>query len=268
MVLFCAEFMTDLFDPSQHPGDRRYADSRKDRPPPPPWRKVRAKLRYRWAVPFVYSDWLAGWAAYALGRLSFIELLEIFGSCSVLIAVIFYFAESGQRTQARHYQAWQVINTAQGKGGNGGRIDALAQLNDDHIPLVGVDVSDAYLEGVRLENADLRRSRLSGADLKDSDLARADMEEATLRFANLRDSNLTGCMFLDANLTDADLTGADLSGADLQGAVLDRADLTNADLAGVLHWQSIAGIAGATLQNVRNPPDGFLAWAKAHSAGN
>jgi hypothetical protein len=259
--------MTDLFDPNHHPGDRRIADSRKDRPPPPPWRKVRAKLRIRWAVPFVYFDWLTAWAAYGLGRLSLIELLEIFGSCSVLIAVIFYFAESGQRTQARHYQAWQVINTAQGKGGNGGRIDALAQLNDDHIPLVGVDVSDAFLQGVRLENADLRRSKLAGADLKGSDLAHADLEESNLRFTNLRDSALAGCIFLNANLSDVDFTGADLSGADLQGATLDRADLTNADLTGILHWQAIASLTGATLQNVRNPPDGFLAWAKAHQAG-
>ncbi len=39
------------------------------------------------------------------------------------MAVIFYFSESGDRLKQKHYQAWQVINTAQGKGGSGGRIE-------------------------------------------------------------------------------------------------------------------------------------------------
>jgi hypothetical protein len=258
--------MTDLFDPNHHPGDRRVAEWRKDRPPPPAWRQVRARLRFRWAAPFAYFDWLADWAAYALGRLSFIELLEIFGSCSVLIAVIFYFAESGQRTQARHYQAWQVINTAQDKGGSGGRIDAMAQLNDDHVPLVGIDVTNAFLEGVRLENGELRRSVMAGADLKGADLSHANLDSSYLHSTNLRQANLTGANFHDVNLSGGDLTGADLSGADLQGAILDQADLTDADLAGIVHWQDIHSIDGAVLQNVHNPPDGFLDWARKHNA--
>ena len=90
------------------------------------------------------------WVAYALSNWKFIEVLEYLGSFGVLIAVIFYFAETGDRLKQKHYQAWQVINSAQGKGGNGGRMEALEELNADGVPLVGVDLSPAFLQGVRL----------------------------------------------------------------------------------------------------------------------
>src|ERR1700741_4710735 len=76
---------------------------------------------------------------------------------------IFYFSESGNRIKQKHYQAWQVINTAQGKGGSGGRIEALEELNADGVPLVGVDVSSAFLQGLTLERANLLRADFSSA---------------------------------------------------------------------------------------------------------
>jgi len=57
----------------------------------------------------------------------------------------------------KHYQAWQVVNTAQGKGGSGGRIEALQELDQDGVPLVGVYVAGASLQGVRLPKAGLNR---------------------------------------------------------------------------------------------------------------
>ena len=56
----------------------------------------------------------------------------------MLLAVVSYFSESKDRIKQKHYQAWQVINSAQGKGGSGGRIDALEELHADGVPLVGV----------------------------------------------------------------------------------------------------------------------------------
>jgi hypothetical protein len=73
-----------------------------------------ARLKHRWMVPFGAFEWLSEWVAYGLSRWSFLEVLEYLGSFSVLIGVIFYFSESGDRIKQRHYQAWQVINTAQG----------------------------------------------------------------------------------------------------------------------------------------------------------
>jgi hypothetical protein len=78
---------------------------------------------------FFTLEWCWDWAAWALNNWAFVEVLERLGSFSVLVAVVFYFAESGKRTRQGYYQAWMVINTAQGKGGSGGRIEALQHLS-------------------------------------------------------------------------------------------------------------------------------------------
>src|SRR5579862_9067447 len=195
-----------------------------------PARWKERKLSTRWPAPLVFIEWMWEWAAWALSNWAFLEVLEYLGTFSVLVAVIFYFTEAGSRVKLRHYQAWQVINTAQGKGGSGGRIEALQELNHDKVPLVGVDVSSAFLQGVRLEHANLLRSDFSSADVRNGDLAYSNLLLANLNSANLRDANLDHAQFLQADLQDADLTGANLGGADLSGAILDRADLRNADL--------------------------------------
>ena len=125
---------------------------------PADWNTIRSGLKHRWLLPLRAFEWIWEWVAYALSRWSFLEVLEYLGSLSILVGVIFYFSESGDRVKQRHYQAWQVINTAQGKGGSGGRIDALQELNADKVPLVGVDVSAAFLQGVRLDRANLLRA--------------------------------------------------------------------------------------------------------------
>jgi len=182
-----------------------------------------------------------------------------------LVAVIFYFAESGDRRKQKHYQAWQVINTAQGKGGSGGRIEALQELNDDRQPLVGLDAAGAFLQGVRLDGANLLRCNLEAADLRDSHLAAAELQYANLRVANFRSGDLHLAHLRDASLQDADLVGASLAGADLGSADLEDADLRNTDLAGTL-WRDIKSIQGANIYGVRHPPDGFLPWALEHGA--
>src|SRR5216683_4496714 len=123
------------------------------RKPPGEWTAYRQHVTPRWLTPFYAIDWLFAWMAHFLSRWALLELLEYLGTFSILIAVVFYFAESGDRIKQKHYQAWQVINTAQGKGGSGGRIEALQELNADGIPLVGVDAAGAFLQGVRLRGA-------------------------------------------------------------------------------------------------------------------
>ena len=183
----------------------------------------------------------------------------------MLIAVIFYFAESGDRVKQRHYQAWQVINTAQGKGGSGGRIEALQELNADHVPLVGVDVSSAFLQGLNLKSANLMRSDFSAADLRNSNLIGVNFTLANLHTANLRNSSLDHAVFANADLTDTDLAGSSLVGADLTGVFLDDADLRQADLKST-EWQNIKSLKGANIAGLRNAPKGFQAWAIAHGA--
>ena len=203
--------------------------------------------------------------AFLLSNWSFLEVLEYLGSFSVLAGVIFYFSESGDRIMQRHYQAWQVINTAQGKGGSGGRIEALQELNRDKVPLVGVDVSSAFLQGLRLEGANLLRADFSAADMRGSDLKAADFAYADLHSANLRGSDLENASFEHANLNEADLVGSDLAGARFDGADLGGVDLRNADLRDV-QWQQLKNIRMANLAGAKNAPPGFVAWALKNGA--
>ncbi len=237
----------------------------KARQKPQTWEAHRNSIRYGWSVPLHAVNWCFDWMAYFLSRWAVLEVLEYAGTLSVLVAIILYFAESGDRKKQKHYQAWQVINTAQGKGGNGGRIEALQELNTDRVPLVGVDASGAFLQGVRLARADLVRADLSGSDLRTSDFSGANLENSDLNFANFRGAILRGTNLKNANLRDTDLNGANLTNADLSGALLDRADICDADLSG-LKWRGIASIAGAKIHGVKNAPAGFVEWALAHQA--
>jgi pentapeptide repeat protein len=226
-----------------------------------------SRPRRRWAIPFFALDWICEWAAYYLGRWNFLEVLEYLSSFGVLVAVLFYFTESGDRVKQRHYQAWQVVNTAQGKGGSGGRIEALQELNADGVPLIGVDASGAFLHGVHLAGAKLVRANLSSADLRNSEFRKADLEDTDLRFANFRDSDLRSADLRGADLTESDLTEADLTNAQLAGASLGGADLRYADLAGV-SWEKLSSVKGANIHGVRNAPVGFIEWATQHDAVN
>ncbi|MGA2738868.1 MAG: pentapeptide repeat-containing protein [Bryobacteraceae bacterium] len=217
------------------------------------------------ALPFHALEWTLQWSAYYLSRWALLEVLEYLSVLSVLFAVIFYFAESGDRQKQKHYQAWQVINTAQGKGGSGGRIEALQELNFDHVPLVGVNAAGAFLQGIQLHGANLLRANLEAADLRDSILEAVDLQYANLRSANFRQANLSGTKLEGADLSDADLVNADLHGADLRGASLEDADLRGANMGGV-QWKEIKNIGNANIHGVRNAPEGFAAWAIQHHA--
>jgi len=232
---------------------------------PDPWNVRRHELKRGWAVPLWAFEWFCEWIAFVLSNWSFLEVLEYLSSFGVLIAVIFYFGESGDRLKQKHYQAWQVINTAQGKGGNGGRIEALQELNADGISLVGVDVAGAFLQGIRLQHATLVRSNFSAADSRDSDLSFADLSDANLRSANFRDSTLRSANMEHADLTDADLFSADLTGADLSRATLVNVDLRNSNLAN-LKWNDRLDLKNANVFGVKNAPEGFLAYASKRGA--
>jgi hypothetical protein len=238
-----------------------------ERKHPDAWSIYCERARSPWLKPFLAIDWVFNWAAHYLSRWVLLEVLEYLGTFSILIAAIFYFAESGDRVKQKHYQAWQVINTAQGKGGSGGRIDALQELNADKVPLVGIDLTDAFLQGVNLDHADLSRSDFGSADLRDSSLRSANLAYASLNTANLRGSDLRRANLIRAVLTDADLSNANLSGADLSGARLDGADLRGASLRGV-KWKSITSFKTANVYGVKFPPPGFVDWALTHGAVN
>jgi hypothetical protein len=232
---------------------------------PEPWSVRRQTLKRGWTLPLWGFEWFCEWIAYILSNWSFLEVLEYLGSFGVLIAVIFYFSESGDRIKQKHYQAWQVINTAQGKGGNGGRIEALQELNTDRIPLIGVDLSGAFLQAIHLHGARLSRANFAAADLRNADFTGADFYYANLRSANFRESTLRNANFVDADLTDADFSDADLSGADLSETLLGQTDLRNTNVSNIT-WRNIRDFKGANIFGVKNAPPGFIADALKNGA--
>jgi hypothetical protein len=238
---------------------------RDEYPRPRPWQEHRTTVAHPWITPLHRFDWWLRWLAYYLSRWALLEVLEYLGTFSVLIAVIFYFSEAGDRKKQKHYQAWQVINTALGQGGSGGRIEALQELNEDGVPLVGVNASGAFLQELHLHKANLLRCDLSAADLRDSVLQDAHLEFANLKSANLRHSDLRKSNFTNADLSDTDLTDANLSEADLTGVDLTNADLRRTDLKDV-RWQNIKAMAQANVYGLRNAPAGFVEWAVSHGA--
>jgi hypothetical protein len=150
-----------------------------------------------------------------------------------------------------NYQAWQVINSAQGKGGSGGRVEALADLLANGVSLAGIRLDDAWLEQVRLPGAQLRR-----ASLVRTNLASAILTDACLEGADLR----------EADLVNADLSRADLRGANVTGARLSLARLDGADLRDLVGWESVTAFGHASVDGVRHAPRGFVEHARRHGA--
>jgi hypothetical protein len=236
-----------------------------ERKRPHPWPYYRGEARHPVFIPVHGLEWACRWLVYYLSGWAFLEVLEYIGTLSIFFAVISYFAESGDRLKQKHYQAWQVINTAQGKGGAGGRIDALEELDKDGVALVGVDLADAFLQGVELKGADLGRSNFSSADVRGGNFEGARLEFANLASTNIRNGNFQHANLRNATFQDADLQGADLAGADLEGTDLSKADLRNADLHDI-KWSKIANIKLANILGVRNSSPDFSSWALQNGA--
>jgi uncharacterized protein YjbI with pentapeptide repeats len=232
---------------------------------PGPLKEHLQRARYAWLRPFFALEWVWGWLSYLLGNWSFLEVLEYLGTLSILLGVILYFAESSDREKQKHYQAWQVINTAQGKGGSGGRNEALQELVADRVDLVGVDVSDAFLMGVRLPRANLARASLRGADLRMAVFDQANLQYADLSSANIRNGSLVKANLEYAMFADSDLNGCNLSEANCEDSDFSRADLRNCELKN-LNWKGIKEVKLANLFGVKDAPDGFIAWAMQNGA--
>jgi pentapeptide repeat protein len=237
----------------------------KRRTHPEPWAVHRARATSGWLVPLFAVEWAFSWIAYVLSGWAFLEVLEYIGTLSILVAVISYFMESDSRVKQKHYQAWQVINSATSKGGSGGRIEALESLHADNVPLVGVDVSGAFLQGIDLTGADLSRANFHATDVRNGKFAKTRFNFSDLSSANFRNTTFERADLENANLEDSDLMSANLSRARLEGANLAKADLREADLSRV-EWERIANIKLANILRIKNAPPGFADWAKKRGA--
>ena len=173
------------------------------------------------------------------------QLFEDAESIAISSAAAIFFLESPDRKKKEQYEAWQLINSAQGQTGSGGRIQALEDLNEGRVDLEGLAIPKADLSGIDLNRGKLRRANceetqldranlsgasLSGANLSSANLFSANLCRANLFSANLLDANLFGANLFGANLIDANLRNADLSNANLRNAELVGVNLSNANL--------------------------------------
>ena len=205
------------------------------------WQERKKRIRHRWAKPFIWFEWLMERFVNRLHSWAFIDFLDLVARFSIIFAVIFYFAESGDRKKQKHFQAWQLINSV----GKGGAKEALEELNRDQVLLAGINLKNCYLERIRLPGAYLWKANLAGAYLSRANLEGTRLWKASLAGAYLSGASLEGANLIEANLLGANLTGANLEGANLAEANLERAYLSFANLRGVNLWR--ANLAGANL---------------------
>ena len=174
-------------------------------------------------------------------------------------AGIIFILEAQDRRKKDHYEAWQVVNSAQGQPGSGGRIYALEDLSKDGVNLQNISAVGADLSGIDLSEANLERTDFSSAELdnakfKGANLSQAVFENVNLEGSNFEESKLDEVNFKNSNLSDAKLKNAvlidanfencNLSHANLEGAILNGANLQKANL-------NFANFKGAILRGAR-----------------
>jgi uncharacterized protein YjbI with pentapeptide repeats len=182
-------------------------------------------------------EWCLEWLVYWLRRMALLDVLELLGRFSVVVAVFFWFSERSDRLAQKHYRAWQVITQARGAPGDGGRRAALVDFNEDHIDLSAAPLAHAHLQDINLKlaqltDADFSHTTLTGAQLSGANLTNANLRCAKLGKADLADANLRGALMRGVKMPFANLTGADLIGAQLIRADLPNSDLTKSRLNG------------------------------------
>lgn len=215
--------------------------------------------------------------------MAIISILEYLATFAIVVALGAWIIEIPERKQAQAtqrkakiFQAWLVINAAQGKAESGGRHHALRDLIDEresiayadlsHANLMRADLSGGDLRATNLSGAVLRKANLSGAmlflaDLSGADLSGGDLSESNLSAANLSGANLSEANFSGAKIISADLSGAMLTGADLRGANLRATNLSGAEINELKHWRQVRSIRLANVWDVKCAPRGFLEWA-------
>jgi uncharacterized protein YjbI with pentapeptide repeats len=181
----------------------------------------------------------------------FVKILELAGKFGLVAAVASYLLQIPAQRQAREdalkakrYQAWALINSAQGSAADGGRLEALQDLSGDGVILAGANLANAHLSSIKLPKADL-----SFASLQHAYLDGADLSGALLFSANLGGAHLISANFTNANLISANLSGADLFAANLTGTYLTSANLGGAHMSG-------SNLTGADLTSATDPLTG------------
>ncbi|MEB3882941.1 pentapeptide repeat-containing protein [Lyngbya sp. CCY1209] len=192
------------------------------------------------------------WGNIFIKSLEQSRILGTFESISIVTALVIYMRRGKKKS---HYEAWQVIDSAQGIKISHARIKALEELSKDGVSLKGLSLPMADLEQVTLVDSDFKEANLKTAKLQEANLKGSTFELTQLQGANLWKANLRECFFLLAQLQKANLSAANLQDAELQGvnlleANLQRANLQRAYILGNLQGANFqeANLKGAILQ--------------------
>jgi uncharacterized protein YjbI with pentapeptide repeats len=173
-------------------------------------------------------------------REPFLKLLQNLSQLGILIAVISFFSQIPNQAKQSRYQAWSAINSAQGNGGSGGRIDALQDLTQG-CPEVGKirrqegiyqSIPNAIYDNERFQNFLADKVTyivgdcvdLNGLTASQAYLPNVQLEATKLRDANLQEANLQKANFKNADLTQANLRMATLVEANFSRAILEKAN--------------------------------------------
>lgn len=167
---------------------------------------------------------------------------------SLALTLFKYFQEAPKRQQQDHYQAWEIINSANGQKASGGRIEALEELNKDGVKLWKLVVDEADLSGIKLVKGQLANTSFKNATLGCTVVEKKEkcstMRNANLYKAQFQNAHLSKIDFQETNLIDANFKKAHLEQAKFQKAHLYKANLEEAKIKG-------ANFQGANLENTK-----------------
>ena len=143
------------------------------------------------------------------------------------------------------FQAWQTINAAVGKSGDGGRIRALQDLSRAAVHLSGIDLGGAWLADgeisePRLEHASFAASRLTGVTFEGGQFTGASFKKATLGYVKFSGSKLEATEFAEADISDSRIDRSVLVQADFTRAELRNVELVNTTLNGSI-FRAVVG---------------------------
>ncbi len=157
-------------------------------------------------------------------------LLNSLESFAFIMALCLFLLETPDRTKQAQYEAWQVIDAAHGLKTSYARIQALQDLNEDHVTMKGLTAVEADLRNIDLKGVDLSNADLDGADLRGANLSDANLSNANLSNADFSNANLANARLSSSNLTDANFVEANLSNADFVGAIITDTNFVRANL--------------------------------------
>jgi uncharacterized protein YjbI with pentapeptide repeats len=222
---------------SQSPSDdnRKNADSKGD---PPQVKEDPVGMKQCSQMPFLQ------WFYCSLTKS---ELLKLFETFAIAIALITYLGDRGDRREQRVQDAWTLIDAARGSETSGARYRAIERLAQEKENLHGLDAIGADLRGICLANTDLEYANLRDANLLDANMSgiklnKANLQNATLKKANMCSAELHYADLRGANLKNSNLSSAWLGAAKLHRANLRDSSLRKADLRGArFHFTTLKG---------------------------